>query len=90
MSSVRALITEDDFQWPKPVKQGCLQVTRVTTEVAKQWNTNLVSQQQNQQLSIQPEDASRPSPEATIASHTTSSASIASSSCSFPASNENT
>ncbi|ORY92321.1 RAM signaling pathway protein-domain-containing protein [Syncephalastrum racemosum] len=87
MSSVRALITEDDFQWPKPVKQGCLQVTRVTTEVAKQWNTNLISQQ-NQQQSLQSENPPRPSLEATTTSHTTSSISITSS-CSFPASNDN-
>ncbi|KAI8143347.1 hypothetical protein BJV82DRAFT_579029 [Fennellomyces sp. T-0311] len=38
MSSVRSISTEEDFSWPKAVKQGCLQVTRVTAEVAKLWN----------------------------------------------------
>lgn len=38
MSSVRSISTAEDFTWSKPVKQGCLQVTRVTAEVAKLWN----------------------------------------------------
>ncbi|KAG2216586.1 hypothetical protein INT45_004507, partial [Circinella minor] len=38
MTSVRSISTEEDFNWPKAVKQGCLQVTRVTAEVAKLWN----------------------------------------------------
>ncbi|KAI9011984.1 hypothetical protein CLU79DRAFT_839256 [Phycomyces nitens] len=38
MSSIRSISTEEDFAWPKAVKQGCLHVTRVTAEVAKLWN----------------------------------------------------
>ncbi|KAI8969667.1 hypothetical protein BDB01DRAFT_584559 [Pilobolus umbonatus] len=38
MSSIRSVSTEEDFRWPRPVKQGCLYVTRMTTEVAKTWN----------------------------------------------------
>ncbi|KAL0077679.1 RAM signaling pathway protein-domain-containing protein [Phycomyces blakesleeanus] len=39
MSSIRSISTEEDFSWPKPIKQGCLHVTRVTAEVAKLWNS---------------------------------------------------
>ncbi|KAI9011965.1 RAM signaling pathway protein-domain-containing protein [Phycomyces nitens] len=39
MSSIRSISTEEDFAWPKPIKQGCLHVTRVTAEVAKLWNS---------------------------------------------------
>ncbi|KAI8365915.1 uncharacterized protein BYT42DRAFT_145557 [Radiomyces spectabilis] len=39
MSSVRSISTEEDFTWTKFVKQGCLQVTRVTADVAKLWNS---------------------------------------------------
>ncbi|KAG0170043.1 hypothetical protein DFQ28_002631 [Apophysomyces sp. BC1034] len=42
MSSVRAVSTEEEFAWPKAVKQGCLHVTRVTAEVAKLWNNDSV------------------------------------------------
>ncbi|KAI9259680.1 RAM signaling pathway protein-domain-containing protein, partial [Phascolomyces articulosus] len=38
MSSIRSISTEEDFNWPKAVKQGCGQVTRVTAEVAMLWN----------------------------------------------------
>ncbi|KAF7728840.1 hypothetical protein EC973_005466 [Apophysomyces ossiformis] len=42
MSSIRAISTEEEFVWPKTVKQGCLHVTRVTAEVAKLWNSDSV------------------------------------------------
>ncbi|KAI9319260.1 hypothetical protein BX666DRAFT_1442960 [Dichotomocladium elegans] len=39
MNLVRLTSTQEDFSWPKAVKQSCLQVTRVTAEVAKLWNS---------------------------------------------------
>lgn len=38
MTFIRAISTEEEFAWPKSVKQGCLYVTRMTAEVAKLWN----------------------------------------------------
>ncbi|CDS09140.1 hypothetical protein LRAMOSA10500 [Lichtheimia ramosa] len=38
MRGMQSISTQEDFGWPKAVKQGCLQVTRVTAEVAKVWN----------------------------------------------------
>lgn len=38
MTFIRSISTEEDFVWPKSVKQGCLYVTRMTAEVAKLWN----------------------------------------------------
>ncbi|KAI8970134.1 hypothetical protein BDF20DRAFT_922716 [Mycotypha africana] len=38
MTLIRSISTEEDFQWPKPIKQGCLYVTRMSAEVAKLWN----------------------------------------------------
>lgn len=39
MTFIRSISTEEDFAWPKSIKQGCLYVTRMTAEVAKLWNT---------------------------------------------------
>jgi hypothetical protein len=39
MTFIRSISTEEEFAWPKSVKQGCLYVTRMTAEVAKQWNS---------------------------------------------------
>ncbi|KAI7906457.1 RAM signaling pathway protein-domain-containing protein [Cokeromyces recurvatus] len=38
MTFIRSISTEEEFTWPKPIKQGCLYVTRMTAEVAKLWN----------------------------------------------------
>ncbi|KAI8047735.1 uncharacterized protein B0P05DRAFT_565457 [Gilbertella persicaria] len=40
MSFIRAISTEEDFSWPKSIKQGCLYMTRMTAEVAKLWNNH--------------------------------------------------
>jgi hypothetical protein len=40
MSLIRSLSTEDEVNWPKTVKQGCLHLTRVTAEIAKLWNND--------------------------------------------------
>ncbi|KAI7872908.1 hypothetical protein BDF14DRAFT_1750119 [Spinellus fusiger] len=42
MSSIRSISTEEDFTWPKAVRQGFLHVTRVTAEVAKLWNNDSI------------------------------------------------
>ncbi|CAO3702867.1 unnamed protein product [Rhizopus stolonifer] len=38
MTLIRTISKEEDFVWPRTVKQGCLYVTRMTAEVAKHWN----------------------------------------------------
>lgn len=38
MTFIRSISTQEEFVWPKSVKQGCLYVTRMTAEVAKLWN----------------------------------------------------
>ncbi|KAI9483576.1 MAG: RAM signaling pathway protein-domain-containing protein [Benjaminiella poitrasii] len=38
MTFIRSISTEEDFAWPKSIKQGFLYVTRMTAEVAKLWN----------------------------------------------------
>lgn len=38
MTLIRSISKEEDFVWPRTVKQGCLYVTRMTAEVAKLWN----------------------------------------------------
>ncbi|CAO3648972.1 unnamed protein product [Cunninghamella blakesleeana] len=38
LNMIKLLSMEEDVQWSKAVKQGCLHVTRVTAEVAKLWN----------------------------------------------------
>ncbi|KAI9270883.1 hypothetical protein BY458DRAFT_456201 [Sporodiniella umbellata] len=38
MTLIRSISKEEQFVWPRMVKQGCLYVTRVTAEVARQWN----------------------------------------------------
>ncbi|KAI8636124.1 RAM signaling pathway protein-domain-containing protein, partial [Parasitella parasitica] len=40
MSFIRSISTEEEFAWPKSIKQGCLYVTRMTAEVAKLWNSS--------------------------------------------------
>ncbi|ORX60318.1 hypothetical protein DM01DRAFT_1157666 [Hesseltinella vesiculosa] len=35
LSEIRSLSTEEDVVWPKAIKQGCLNMTRITAEVAK-------------------------------------------------------
>ncbi|CEP08858.1 hypothetical protein [Parasitella parasitica] len=40
MTFIRSISTEEDFAWPKSIKQGCLYVTRMTAEVAKLWNSS--------------------------------------------------
>jgi hypothetical protein len=40
MTFIRSISTEEDFVWPKSIKQGCLYVTRMTAEVAKLWNNS--------------------------------------------------
>ncbi|CAO3665618.1 hypothetical protein CU097_015308 [Rhizopus azygosporus] len=40
MTLIRSISKEEDFVWPRTVKQGCLYVTRITAEVAKLWNNS--------------------------------------------------
>ncbi|KAL9547329.1 hypothetical protein MBANPS3_006223 [Mucor bainieri] len=40
MTFIRSISTEEEFVWPKAIKQGCLYVTRMTAEVAKLWNSS--------------------------------------------------
>lgn len=40
MTFIRSISTEEEFVWPKSIKQGCLYVTRMTAEVAKLWNSS--------------------------------------------------
>ncbi|KAI8372098.1 hypothetical protein BD560DRAFT_308015, partial [Blakeslea trispora] len=40
MTFIRSISKEEEFSWPKSVKQGCLYMTRMTAEVAKLWNSH--------------------------------------------------
>lgn len=40
MTLVKAVATQEDYSFPKAVKQGLSQVTRVTAEVARLWSNS--------------------------------------------------
>jgi hypothetical protein len=40
MTLVKAVATQEDYSFPKSVKQGLSQVTRVTAEVARLWSNS--------------------------------------------------
>ncbi|KAK4512347.1 uncharacterized protein ATC70_003045 [Mucor velutinosus] len=75
MSFIRSISTEEEFVWPKSIKQGCLYVTRMTAEVAKLWNSSstfaedgffLGRQERSSSVSEQPSSPYCTSPASTI------------------------
>lgn len=81
MSSVRSISTEEDFVWPKAVKQVCLHMTRVTTEVAKIWNNDSVFAEDGYYLGVDdkqhhPIQRSPSAPDQNLSSHLSSSPSL--------------
>ncbi|KAL7324731.1 hypothetical protein PS15p_209879 [Mucor circinelloides] len=75
MTFIRSISTEEEFVWPKSIKQGCLYVTRMTAEVAKLWNSSstfaedgffLGRQERSSSVSEQPSSPYCTSPASTI------------------------
>ncbi|KAI8070726.1 hypothetical protein BC940DRAFT_295415 [Gongronella butleri] len=66
LRQIRALSTDQEVTWPKPVKQGCLHMTRITTEVARLWNSDPFILQHGFSLgkpsSATPDENSAPTP----------------------------
>lgn len=74
MTFIRSISKEEDFAWPKSVKQGCLYVTRMTAEVAKLWNQGSTFAQDGFYLGRPERSASvSDQPHPLILSHTTHS-----------------
>ncbi|OBZ85179.1 hypothetical protein A0J61_06771 [Choanephora cucurbitarum] len=77
MTFIRSISKEEEFSWPKSIKQGCLYMTRMTAEVAKLWNSHstfaengLFLGRYERSSSVSSVDQYASSPAATATTHT--------------------